>query len=181
VKDRKLATRYARALLDALRSDPAAAERADEFLTALSSAMAESAGLRGRLLDPAVPRSERIGTLRALAGESGLPREIGNFLSAVVEHNRVGSLASIAEVFHEEREAAMGIVPAEIRTASPLPDDLRDRARRALERLTGRKVRLTTEVEPALIGGAVTRVGSQIYDGSLRTQLAQLRRKMTEE
>src|SRR6185295_13989859 len=132
VKDRKLASRYARALLDALGSDSVSAERTDEFLTALSSAIDESAALRGQLLDPAVSRSARIDTLRSLAEANGLPRQIGNFFAAVVEHNRVSSLGAIAEVFHEEREAAMGIVPAEIRTASPLSDELRDRARRAL-------------------------------------------------
>ena len=59
--------------------------------------------------------------------------------------------------------------------AGPLPPA------RALETMTGRKVRLTTSVEPEILGGAVTKIGSKVYDGSLRTQLAQLRRKMTQE
>ena len=107
--------------------------------------------------------------------------QVANFFSAVVNHNRTTSLPSIAEVFHEEREAAMGVVPADITTAQPLSDDLKQRTLRTLEQITGRKVRLASQVDPEILGGAVTRIGSTVYDGSLRTQLAQLRRKMTQE
>ena len=71
--------------------------------------------------------------------------------------------------------------PAEITTAWPLANDLKERTLRALEQMTGRKVRLTTHVDPEILGGAVTKVGSNIYDGCLKTQLDQLRRKMTQE
>ena len=56
-----------------------------------------------------------------------------------------------------------------------------DRARRALEKMTGRKIRLECKVDPELLGGAVTRVGSKVYDGSLRTQLEQLKRRLVQE
>ena len=79
------------------------------------------------------------------------------------------------------REEALGIAPAEITTATPLTDDQRQRAESAIQKLTGLDVRLTCKVEPEMIGGAVTRIGSTIYDGSLRTQLQQLRRRMAEE
>ena len=79
------------------------------------------------------------------------------------------------------REQALGIAPAEITTATPLTDDQRHRAANAIQKLTGLDVRLTCKVEPEMIGGAVTRIGSTIYDGSLRTQLQQLRRRMAEE
>ena len=104
-----------------------------------------------------------------------------NFMVTIVDHNRTTSLPSIAEVFHEVREEAAGIVPAEITTASPLTGELKERTMRALEQMTGRKIRLTTHVDPEILGGAVTRVGSNVYDGCLKTQLDQLRRKMTQE
>jgi F-type H+-transporting ATPase subunit delta len=180
MRDRKLATRYARALLESLPAEPQA-ERADEFLTALREALEESADLRGLLFDPAVPRATRKSVLRKLAEDNLTPPQVGNFLATVVDHNRAASLPSIAEVFRELREERAGILPAEIATARPLSDDLKERTLRALERMTGRKVRLTTRVEPELLGGAVTRIGSEIQDGSLRTQLAQLRRRMLQE
>ena len=106
---------------------------------------------------------------------------VNNFLDTLVRNNRTGSIASIATVFHEEREAKAGIVPAQITTAVPLSDELKERARAALERATGKKVRLTSTTDPKLVGGAVTRMGSTVFDGSLRTQLQQLRNKMIQE
>ena len=69
---------------------------------------------------------------------------------------------------------------AEMTTATPITEEMKQRARSALERVTGAKVRLTCNVKPDLIGGAVTKIGSTVYDGSLRSQLEQLRRKMAE-
>ena len=180
MKDRKLASRYARALLASL-SDPAIAEHADQFLNVLRQSMEESEDFRNLLLDPAVAKRTRSEVLTKLAENAGMPDQIGNFLKTIVEHDRESSLPAIAEVFHEVREEAAGIVPAEITTAVPLPDDLKERTLKVLEGMTGRKVRLTTQLDPQILGGAVTKVGSTVYDGSLKTQLAQLRRKMTQE
>ena len=180
MRDRKLASRYAGALLSVL-SDPAQAEATDEFLAALRGAMQESGEFRAVMLDPAVPRSSRKAVLRELAEGHGLPRPVSNFMETLVDNNRVPALPVIAEAFHEAREEAMGVVPAELTTARPLEAPLRERAQAALEKLTGRKVRLDCRVEPDLLGGAVTKIGSKIYDGSLRSHLTELRRRMGQE
>jgi len=179
MRDRKVAVRYARALLSAIPT-PDQAEAIDRFLTGFGDAMGEPE-FRDLMLDPAVPRTARKAAMADLVQRAGLDSRVTNFLSTLIDNNRIGSLPSIAELFHEERERAQGIVPAEISTAVPLTDEMKQRARAALERLTGRQVRLTSRIEPELIGGAVTRVGSTVYDGSLRTQLTQLRRKMAQE
>ena len=70
---------------------------------------------------------------------------------------------------------------ATLTAAAPLSPELKARAAAALEKLSGRKVNLTIEIDPGLLGGAVTQVGSMVYDGSLKTQLARLRRTMGEE
>jgi F-type H+-transporting ATPase subunit delta len=180
MRNRKLALRYARALLEAL-PDPGEQEAADEFLTALAGAMGRDARLRDRLLDPAIAREARISALVALVRAHGLPRQVENFLRAVVDHGRTGDLPVIAAEYRGARQRAQGIVSATLVTAGPLGEELTLRARRALERLSGRQVSLQCEVEPGLIGGAVARVGSTVYDGSLRNQLARLRQKMAEE
>jgi len=177
MKDRKLAMRYARALLSVFEAD-AALEKTDEFLTSLARAFESSAELQAAMLDPAVPRSARKKILLGLAQARGLPATVGNFLGTLVDNSRLAALPAIAAVFHEERERRMGVVAAELTTATVLGEDVQARARAAMERLTGSRVRLTCRVEPALLGGAVTRIGSTIYDGSLRTQLAQLKRRM---
>jgi F-type H+-transporting ATPase subunit delta len=181
MRDRKLAVRYARALLSSLQDDPQGTESVDEFLRGLADAMTESPRFRNMMLDPAFSNVERRALLRRLAEQASMPRKLGAFIDTLVEHRRAGSLPSIAEVFHELREEALGIVPAEFSTATPLGPELQERVRGTVERLTGRKVRLSYTVDPSLLGGAVTRVGSVVYDGSLRTQLNQLRRDMAEE
>jgi F-type H+-transporting ATPase subunit delta len=180
MRDRKLASRYAGALLSVF-ADPSQAETTDEFLTALSDAMDESGEFRDLLLDPAFPQSARRSILQSLAQERGLPVQVSNFLATLVDNNRIGALPSIALVFHELREEAQGIVPAEITTAAPLDPEMRERTRKAIEKMMGRQVRLDCRVEPNLIGGAVTKIGSKVYDGSLRSHLIELRRRMAQE
>ena len=180
MRDRKLATRYARALLGAL---PDAPEQtlADEFLNALADSMKANAELRGFLLDPATSVRAKKSFLKTLCAGRGLPGRVETFLYMVVDKARLANLPSIAEVFHLERESGQGTVSARVTTAAPLTPELRARAVTALERLSGRKVNLTVEIDPALLGGAVAQVGSMVYDGSLKTQLARLRRSMGEE
>jgi len=172
--------RYASALL-AVLSDPAQAAAVDEFLQAISHAIDESTEFKALLLNPAMLRQDRLKVLQAIAREKGMPEPVMRFLAQIVDHNRTATLQSIAELFHQEREKRVGIVPVEMTTASPLSADLIQRSQNALERLTGRKVRLNCQVDPAILGGAMTVVGSTVYDGSLRTQMNQLRRRMAQE
>lgn len=180
MKDRNLAARYAQALLAALPDDRAA-ETADEFLGALSAAIRSSAELRDVLMNPAVGRAQRKKVLAALAEGHGASREVRNFLFTVADHGRLSALPTIAAVFREAREKRMGVVPALVTTAATLDSTQKDRLASALERLSGRKVRLDVAVDPAVLGGAVARIGSTVYDGSVRTQLSRLRRRMAEE
>jgi len=180
MNDKKLATRYARALLGAL-PDAASQDLAGSFLVNLASALHENPDAREFLLNPATPSADKQSLLGKLAASPGVPPGVATFLRTVVDHGRVANLASIAEVFQAEREAGQGMVSATLTTASPVDAATTARAAAALERLAGRKVNLTTDVDPALLGGAIARVGSMVYDGSLRTQLARLRRAMGEE
>jgi F-type H+-transporting ATPase subunit delta len=179
MKDRKLAVRYARAMLLAVKS-PEMALQVEQFLNALGSAMADSRELRESLLNPALPRPTRIKLLTDLAESYNMPIEVRRFLASVVEHRRIGNLPDIAELFQELREKSQGILTASITSAMPMNDEMTRRTREALEQMTGKKIRLEVKVDRNLIGGAVTRIGSMIYDGSLQTQLNSLRRKMVE-
>ena len=180
MKDRKLATRYARALLAAM-PDPANRERIAAFLHALGSTLETSRDVADAFKDPATPPSARLRALQDLARTQQLPDAFDDFLATLVDHGRIQQLPAIADVYQELREAEVGIVAATITTASPMTPELEQRARRALETMTGKKVRLTVEVDADLIGGAVTQIGSMVYDGSLRTQLESLRRQMAQE
>lgn len=178
--DRKLATRYAKALLASL-PDPSRAAETDAFLTAFADHLDGSKALRDVLLNPAHPRSARRRALADLAAVHGVPAEVGRFLGILLDNGRLRLLATIAAVFREEREAGSGIVEATITSARPLTPELRRQAEDSIARLSGKKVRLEEHVDGSLLGGAVTRVGSMLYDGSLKTQLERLRRRMSQE
>ena len=180
MRDRKLATRYARALLGALAT-PAEQNLADEFLTALANSVTQNAELRGFFLDPANPTSAKKTLLTNLCAARNIPDRVKTFLEMIVDNARLANLPSIAEVYHLEREAGQGTVSATLTAAAPLTPELKARATVALEKLSGRRVNLTIEVDPGLLGGAMAKVGSMVYDGSLKTQLARLRRTMGEE
>ena len=180
MKDRKIAVRYARALLSVL-TDKAEAQAADDFLQGLARAWDEIPAFQQMMLNPVYTPENRKQALLGMAQQAGLSGRMQNFLSILVENKRTTAICSIAQVYHEELEARMGIVPAEITTASPLDDAMRQRAQQSVQKATGRQVRLTCKVDGSLLGGAVTKVGSTIYDGSLRTQLEQLRLQMIQE
>jgi F-type H+-transporting ATPase subunit delta len=180
MKDRKLATRYARALLGAL-PDAGHQTAADEFLSALAGAVRGNAELRAFLLDPAAPVAAKKSFLGELAAPRGVPERVLTFLGLLLDNGRIANLPSIAEVFHSDHESGQGIVSAVLTAAAPLPPELRSRAVTALEKLARKKVNLTVKIDPSLLGGAVAQVGSVIYDGSLKTQLSRLRDAMGKE
>ena len=180
MKDRNLAARYARALLAALPDDRAA-EGADTFLSALAEAFGTSPELRDVLLNPAVNREQRKQILAALTEGRGVTREVRNFLFTIADHGRLAALPTIAVMFREARERHLGVVPAVVTTASAMAPDLVERLASSLDRLSGRSVRLEVKVDPSVLGGVVSQVGSTIYDGSVRTQLSRLRHRMAEE
>ena len=180
MKDRKLATRYAKALLGAL-PDAAAQNLADEFLAALGASLKSNAELRAFLLDPATPAGAKKSLLDQLATARQVPDRVKTFVSMVVDNGRLAALPSIAEVFHQERERAQGIVSGTLTTAAPIGDDLASRAADALTRLSGRRVQLRLRLDPEILGGAVAQVGSMVYDGSVRTQLDRLRQRIAKE
>ena len=179
MRDRKLATRYARALLATL--DDEQSKIAEAFLTALADAFDRSPELRDVLLNPSVSRSARTAILVELAEGHHAPDRVATFMRVVVDHGRARNLPEIAEAFSQAREQQAGIVSVKMETAVPLSADLKDKAQTILEKLTGKKVRMQFGVDPSQIGGAVARIGSKVYDGSLRTQLDILRRRMAAE
>ena len=180
MRDRKLASRYARALLGAI-PDAQSREATDQFLASLAEAIQSSESLRAALFDPAVPRPVRTKALQEVSGSAGVPDLVAKFLALLVERGRLTALPSIAQVFHELHEAEAGIVPAEVTSATPLTDGLQQRIGAALEKASGARVRLVCRVDPGILGGAVARVGTFVFDGSLRTQLNRLRKHMTQD
>ena len=168
------ARRYAKALFALARET----ERVDEIraqIEQLGQLIAQNGELAAVLLQPLHPAAQRRAVLRAVAERMGAAPLLQNFLSFLVDQRRLVDWSAIQAEYVRLADEAAGLTPVRVRTASPLSDTQRERLPRALERQSGGKIELEVELDSALLGGAVAQVGDLVYDGSLRTQLAQLR------
>ncbi len=178
-----LANRYARALVDIVLT-PGSTLKPEEAVAQLSAAaqmVAQSAELRTALLTPAIPTSRKRAVMAKLLDEIGASPYIRNFVYVVIDHRRIGMLDEMREAFEIALDERMGFARAEVTSAATLDEQRSARLESELSRLTGKRMRLRFAVDPELLGGATARIGSTLYDGSLRGQLQQLRRELTEQ
>jgi F-type H+-transporting ATPase subunit delta len=171
------AHRYAKALFGLAQDEHRHREVRAE-LENLGALFAGSRELRDALLTPLHPADERKAALRAIADGASASPLVQNFISYLIDQRRLIHFGAIVEAYGDLADGAEGLVTAQVVSASPLDDRRQDRLRRALTERTGQEVRLEIEVDPTLIGGAIAKVGDLVFDGSLRTQLGQLRNNL---
>jgi len=177
---RSAAVRYAKALFGiAQESGNVDAVRAE--LDGLVAAIDEVPGLADVFVRPVHPARERRRALAALAAPLKLSPLVANFCAYLIDQRRTRDLVPIRDEFVRLAEEAAGRVRGEVVSATPLEPAQLDRVRGALARRIGRELDLEVRVDPELVGGLVARVGDLVFDGSLRTQLAQLRAQLTGE
>lgn len=178
-----VASRYARALADIVL-DPKSHLTGEEALTqigAFEEVLASSEDLRNVLLSPAVPPGRKRAVVRELAGRLQASPLILNFLYVVIDHRRITALGEIRKAFEHYLDENAGIVRAEVTSALDLTEQQRAAVTEKLSGMTGKRVRSEFLVDPNLMGGVVARIGSTIYDGSVRGQLQSLRTKLLAE
>lgn len=172
------AQRYAKALFGLAQDDRRHREVRAE-LARLAAIFQGSREVSAALLTPMHPAAERKAALRALATRENVSPLVQNFLGFLVDQRRLIQFDAIVEAYEALADQAEGMLTAEVKVASALDDRRKDRLRRALSERTGREVKLQIEIDPSLIGGAIAKVGDLVFDGSLRTQLSQLRANLT--
>jgi len=173
-----IASRYARALVDVILEQKVDPDAARQQLQAVVQAVHESLDLRRVWESPAVPPGQKRAVLDALGGQMGLLKPVRNFVAVLIDHRRMRMLDEIARQFDTELDAQLGFVEAEVSSAQPLSADEQRELESRIERLTGKKVRARYMPNPELLGGAMVRVGSTIYDGSVRGQLEKIRQEL---
>mgnify|MGYP000114959476 CR=1 FL=1 len=177
-----VAARYARALaeiaFDARRGLDPQAIAGD--LAQFGAALAQSPDLRNVLLSPAVAPGRKRAVVERLAAAAGISPVTRNFLFVVIDHRRTGLFGDIQEAYRAEMNERLGLVEAGVTTAREQRASRQELVREGLERLTGKHVRPRFKTDERLIGGITVRIGSTIYDGSVRGQLDALRRKLTD-
>jgi len=174
---RTIAQHYADALAEVAISENTA-EKVRRELRDFLGLLRESAQLGVLLGSPAVSRANKHAVAQALVERMGASRTLRNFLFVVIDQRRMGLLPEIQQAFEAKLDELQGVARADVISARELSERERKQLRTVLERLSGRRVEANYELDPRLIAGAVVRVGSTIYDGSVRTQLERLRLRL---
>jgi F-type H+-transporting ATPase subunit delta len=178
-----VAARYANALADVVTASTSqlSPEQAVAELRSFETTLRDSAELHNALITPAVPGSRKKAVVGRIADVLKVSRVTRNFLFVLIDHRRISSLRDIIDLFEEVVDARLGYARAEVLSATELNETQRRALNSQLERLTGKQIRMRFAIDPTLIGGAVARIGSTVYDGSVRGQLATLERRLSAE
>jgi F-type H+-transporting ATPase subunit delta len=172
--------RYANALADVVVGPNAGLEPAVAIsqLRSFGAMVDGSSELRTVLASPAVSSARKRSVIRRLADSLELHRVIRNFLLVLTDHRRAGALKDVIDAFDVVLDERLGFQQAQVTSAAELGGPEKERLAAQLERLASGKVRMKFAVDPSLIGGVTARVGSKVYDGSVRGQLAVLRQRL---
>ena len=172
------ANRYAKALLDVAikEADPVTAE---QDLAAFADVFATHDELKRALTNPVVPVQAKRGVVQALVERVKPSAPVGKLMLLLADRDRVELLPDLLQAYRERLMEHQQVVRAEIVTAQPLAQDHAAQVQQKLAALTGRTVTLSTRVDPAIIGGLVARVGTIVYDGSVATQLARMKERLS--
>jgi F-type H+-transporting ATPase subunit delta len=173
-----IALRYAQAFATVVASHKLDTLATQQQLTGFYEIMAESSALREVLSNPAIPSDQKLRVLDAISSRLGVLPQVRNFLAVIMEHQRMNVLHEILDEYHGLADEQAGLAEAEITTAHPLNDQDRAELEAQVGRLAGGRVRATYREDTSLLGGAVVRIGSTVYDGSVRAQLLGLRQKL---
>lgn len=172
-----LSRRYATALFD-LAIDAGSLPQVEADARRLRQALAASPDLRNLIGNPLFSRDETARALDAVATHLQLSPLTHRFVGVLAINRRLPALASILRELAAISAAHRGEVTAEVTTARPLTDDQMTALRRALRERAGREVIVEMTTDPALLGGLVVRLGSQLIDSSIRTRLNTLAQAM---
>ncbi|MBI3406233.1 MAG: ATP synthase F1 subunit delta [Acidobacteria bacterium] len=175
-----LALRYARALADVAIAKNST-ESLKRELAAFNGLLEDSPDLKTVLASPAVARENKHNVIRKVCERMGASPALRNFLLVIVDGRRAALLPEIEREFHSELLARLKTAEAFVTSARELNSAEQSDLKVALEKQTGKKIQAVFGVDPELIGGAVARVGSTIYDGSVRSQLNRLRARLASE
>jgi F-type H+-transporting ATPase subunit delta len=146
----------------------------------LAALVAGSRDLREVWRTPSIQAEQKRGVLDAVVAREGISRPVRNFIAVLIDHRRIEFLDEIVKQFELELDRRLGFAEAEITSARDLNDSERRRLEAQVEKLTGKRVRARYSCDRSILGGAIVKVGSTIYDGSVNGQLERIREQLVE-
>lgn len=172
------ASRYATAFLEVVtgaRLDTGAIDRQlSDFLATWDG----SAELRAFFTNPAVPSKQKVAFLDTLNANLGLRKELRNLIAVLIDHGRIGHVKEVVDAYRRQLQERMGIQPAEIVTARELTAEEREELMAGVAKLAEGRIEPVFKLDRSILGGTVVRIGSTVYDGSVRGRLERLKEQL---
>ena len=178
---RTAAARYARALVEVALKEHADLTRIETELDEFAALIASHKTLQQALLNPVVAAQKKRAAIAELTAQAKLQPILAKLLVLLAERDRLILLPDLLAAYRQRVQAIQNIVQAEVTTAAALPPDRTREIEQRLAQATGRTVLLSTRVDPAIVGGIVTRIGSTVYDGSVTNHLRRMKQRLLTE
>jgi F-type H+-transporting ATPase subunit delta len=169
------ASRYARAFADVVTSLHLDTKAIDQQLSDFLGTWDGSEELRSTFENPSIAATLKISILDKLNVKLGLQKETRNLIAVLIHNDRIAHVKEVAEAYRAELEERQGIRQAEITTARELGDDEKPALLASVGKLAGAKIQPTFKLDKNILGGTVVRIGSTVYDGSVRGRLERLK------
>jgi F-type H+-transporting ATPase subunit delta len=170
---------YARALVDVVMDRKLDAAKTLAEAQSIAALVTSSKDLREVWEAPSIPPDQKRKLLDAIVAREKISREIRNFVAVLIDKRRTSFLNAIVKQFEQDLNQRLGFAVAEITSAHDLNDTERRTLESEVEKLTGKKVRANYAKDASILGGAVIKIGSTIYDGSIKGQLEKLREQLS--
>jgi F-type H+-transporting ATPase subunit delta len=170
---------YARAFADAVFSGRHDPDKTLQEAQAVAELVAGSNDLRAVWETPSITAEQKRAVLDAIVARQGISSTVRNFVAVLIDHRRINFLGPIVKQFELELNQRLGFTEAEITSAHELNQSDRSTLEAQMQKLTGKKVRAHYSLDESLLGGAVVKVGSTIYDGSVAGQLERIRQVLS--
>ncbi len=169
-----IARRYAKALFMVGKAE-GKLEAFGETMKQVMAFIEENPEVEAALISPVFPADIKQNVVNEMIRAFAMDEIMAGFMRLLVQRRRIQHLRQIISCFQELLDEETGVVRAVVRTAVPLPEDLRDKIAEIMAKVSGKKVTLQLEEDPEIIGGVVARIGDMVWDGSIRSQLQALK------
>ena len=172
-------SRYARAFVDVVFDKKLDPVKAEDELRSIAEMVSSTPALRHVWDNPSVPAEQKRKVLDQIVKQIGASQMTRNLIAVLIDNRRIAALPEIARQFQEEVNARLGITDAEVTTARELSSDEKQKLEQQISSITGKKVRAQYRQDAKVLGGALVKVGSTIYDGSVKGQLRRLKEALS--
>jgi F-type H+-transporting ATPase subunit delta len=171
-------SRYAQAFLDVVTSAHLDTAAIDGQLSDFEATWSGSPELQTFFENPAVAAPQKVAILDKLNAKLGMQKELRNLIAVLINNDRIKDLHEVIAAYRAELQHRMGIRQAEIVTARELGNDERDQLLAGVGKMAGARIEASFKLDKSILGGAVVRIGSTVYDGSVRGRLERLKEEL---